>query len=288
MASNSRQPHAHGHQVANANGESSRIPPEFQKRVGQLLQEKNTGFRGHINSAADVPMYERAIAQLKGNTNKKKSEGDKSTGYPTDEQGRLIIRQRIYAAFFNTDGEQDLVSDSLPNRPNCPPYQAVQDTSPVEVEIIAYNTMDAMLRVQQGKEVERTDIKVIIQERDYMAKVDKVVEALNFNKSLCRSAKDKPADFIDRIAANPAFERELKVKNQVINNGKKVVLKKDSAARGKSRAAHGTAKARGKGKGKKRQAADDDDDDDDDQEQQQQHHQGAAEVQEGSEYQTAA
>ncbi|KAG8163937.1 hypothetical protein KVR01_005855 [Diaporthe batatas] len=257
------------------------ITPAFQKRVEGLLKHKNRGYQAHIRTAEEMVQYERAIASAKGSTNEDKSpaEDDKSTGYPDTEAGRLEIVRRLYEAFFTLDGEQDQVSEALPNRDDCLAYKAVKATAPIEAEVLCFNLMEAMLLVQRG---DHTGPKVV-QEDDYTSKVDKVVEVLKYNKAICRTLKT--AGMALRIASDPVGERTAKVKFQRNNNNKRAVLKRDSTARGRSKAAHGSGLGRPRGKGRKRQAEEDDEEEDDfeleqedeDDEQQQQQHQPAAE-----------
>jgi hypothetical protein len=67
---------------------------------------------------------------------------------------------------------------------------------------------------------------------------------------LCRSATTT-ADWISRIAADPAGERRQKKVNVENNNRKNKVLKADTTSRGKSRSGHGKATPRGKGNNKR-------------------------------------
>lgn len=59
------------------------------------------------------------------------------------------------------------------------------------------------------------------------------------------------ADWIARIAADPASERHQKIANVKTNNSKGRVLKADATMRGKARSGHGKATPRGKANNKR-------------------------------------
>ncbi|POS72758.1 hypothetical protein DHEL01_v208845 [Diaporthe helianthi] len=221
---------------------------EFQQQVNTLMQERNGGFTGIIQTAADVPRFELAIAISKTKRKANASEiEDKSAGYPRDQQGQQNLARRIYDAFYKLDGEQDLVSIALDNT-NSLVYQNIESTAPLQVEVMAYKLIASMYSVQQGI---RTRPTKIVQAKNFMGKANMVVVALSYNKQLCCSLMDKGAEWIDRIAADPAGERKAKVGNRNTNCRKASVLKEDSIQRGKARVSH----TRGKGKGKARASA---------------------------------
>jgi hypothetical protein len=113
------------------------LPEGFQGQVNDLVQQKGTDYAGHIRNKADALRYKQAVwkSKIRGD-----NYNQRCHDYPTDEAGEMRVRQRIFEAIVNLDGNQDPVSDSG-NFLNSLAVRTVQSLSRVEVELLADDLM---------------------------------------------------------------------------------------------------------------------------------------------------
>lgn len=153
------------------------ITQEFQEHVDSLVEQPaTTQFKGYIQSDADFALYEMAA------WNAKRKDADiqnRSQGYPTDHLGKSQIKQRIFDAIQNMDGDQDPASDRGDFK-DCVAVRTVQGLSDLETEILAHKIMEEMRKVQCGEPVIHLPAESkLVQEASFTDKVDQVVEALS-------------------------------------------------------------------------------------------------------------
>ncbi|POS72760.1 hypothetical protein DHEL01_v208847 [Diaporthe helianthi] len=221
---------------------STGVTEAIQNHVAALLKQPATTYKGHIKDDHDLALYKEAVwrAQRKEN-----GIGGKCQGYPDDHAGKEQVVRRIFNAIHHTEGEQDPATEQGDFK-NCVAVKAIKGLSDLETELLAYDLMEEMRKIQCGECVLCLPAEFnIVQEASFSDKLNQVVEALKYNKLLCRSATTT-AEWIARIAADPVSERRRKVVNHRNNRGKSSVLRTHSDAKGTSR-----------GKGKKRNAPDD-------------------------------
>lgn len=166
---------------------ATEITEEFQQYVDGLVEEPATTFKGYIKSDADFSLYEMAAWTAK---RKDADIQNKSQGYPTDQPGKSQIKQRIFYAIQNMDGEQDPASDRGEFK-DCVAVRTVQGLSDLETEILAHKLMEDMRKVQCGEPVIHLPAESkLVQEASFTDKVDQVVEALNVSgvpSTICRA-----------------------------------------------------------------------------------------------------
>ncbi|KAG8164399.1 hypothetical protein KVR01_006317 [Diaporthe batatas] len=231
------------------------VPPvpqayqDFSNHVYALLnQPTSDGFCGHIKGPGDVESYRSAVWWAKRPKRARAAE-NKCHDFPADDAGKQEVVRRLFEAIVNLDGEQCKVSEKLPLRESTA-VTFINNRSPLEIEIVAWDLMEAMRKVQMGLPVGQQPYP-LVQEATFGEKVDAVVEALSFNKLLCKSVMES-VELQARVAANPASELVKKNGNMRTNKRKGDLLSEANQKNGTARKA--TAKGRGK------RAADDDDD----------------------------
>lgn len=155
---------------------ATEITQEFQQHVDSLVEQPATTFKSYIQSDADFALYEMAA------WNAKRKDADiqnRSQGYPTDQLGKSQIKQRIFYAIQNMDGDQDPASDRGDFK-DCVAVRTVQGLSDLETEILAHKIMEEMRKVQCGEPVIHLPAESkLVQEASFTDKVDQVVEALS-------------------------------------------------------------------------------------------------------------
>lgn len=120
---------------------TTETPEQFQTRVKALVAEKGNTFGGHIQNDADYRRFKQAVweAKLSGG-----SYENRAQDYPQDAAGQSRVRQRIFDAFYNLDGDQDPASETG-EFANCLAVKIVQGLSPIEVELLAHDLMVSLL-----------------------------------------------------------------------------------------------------------------------------------------------
>lgn len=180
----------------NQTASATDIPREFQERVDGLIEEPASNFKNYIQHDGEFAFFEMAAWKAK---RKDDDIQDKSQGYPLDQPGKSQVKQRLFNAIQNMDGEQDPASDRGEFM-DCVAVRTVQALSNLETEILAHRLMEDMRKVQCGEPVIHlpTESK-LVQEADFTTKLDQVVEALSVSSILAdyaatrtiRKARDK-------------------------------------------------------------------------------------------------
>ncbi|KAG8164266.1 hypothetical protein KVR01_006184 [Diaporthe batatas] len=224
---------------------STDLTQEILDTVGDLLKEPASAYKGYVDTEDDFALFEEAIWRAK---RKEGALGSNCQGYPDGQDDKEEVIMRIFDAIQNIEGEQDADADNGVFRTSVA-VKAVKGLSSLETELIAHKLLEYMRKIQRGECVLDlpADYK-LVQEASFTDKLDKVVEALSHNKLLCRSAATN-AEWVARIAADPAGERHRKLANCKTNKGKSTILRDASRAKGTSR---------GRPRTPKRPAADDD------------------------------
>ncbi|POS72759.1 hypothetical protein DHEL01_v208846 [Diaporthe helianthi] len=221
------------------------VPVSFEDQVSVLLQEVgSTQYGGLIKNGGDALTYKQAVWKAKIGNKRTKYLGRKCDDYPVDEAGQIQVRRRLFEAIVNLGGVQDKVSDDGDFLGSLA-VKKVRSLSPVEVELVVNELMEAMRNVQLGSPVVPAGGKVL-QAPSFGAKVDAVVAALSLNKAVCKSAIES-GDYLARVAAHPAEERRRKNANLANNLKKGNILREASQKDGTAR----------KGKGKEKRPAED-------------------------------
>ncbi|KAL1857427.1 hypothetical protein Daus18300_010400 [Diaporthe australafricana] len=214
--------------AATAAKEDPPIPAHLQSTVDEykrLLAANGNAYGGHITTESQ---YRKYLAAQKLVTTHGGKGGDLSLDFPADERSQQEIAKRIHEAIVNTGEPQDGVTETGDYAKSLA-VTTVCKQSAIQVEILAVKFREQILKCQRGERVVLLNIPVK-QEASYMAKLDKVVEALSANKLLCRSAISG-GDWIARIVADPDYQRSGKIVNLGTNATKKGLLKEAKDAR---------------------------------------------------------